>query len=360
MPPAIIYRIFIWYYSSFAVPEIGDKDSRYSLLSGLKSGLKGETMKSLRNSAVVLAGLIVLCMLLSGKSPGFNGLQFTIDEQFRIIAENPSMYALPFFFAFFIAPLLVYNVLSLASFDSDWAPAFYGTVLSLFSLYLVCVTVSYASQALLFPRLLSERGGFDTLLLWYLGNHSGLAWFLHQTGYAALSVVMFLLFFRCDIDIPLFALIRRGMLFSSFLFFLGFIGMAFAINSLQLFPYGGMAVIFLVSVLEIISFYLRRQIKRRERQKQEAALDLALAGDAGNFVSEHASGPETRQSLQAKSEGGEDPRQGASTQVRVIKRASSQARGSDVKQTAKRSSKKKSVSGKPENKSNKKNEKRKK
>jgi len=255
-------------------------------------------VKSLKYSSIALAGLMISSLAIVFATSLSLGFGSTVDEQFRAIAENPAAYSLNYLLLLMIAPLVIYNFISLASFDSDWAPAFYATVLCLFSVYIVCVTVAYASQAIFFPRMLIQRAGFETMLLWYLGNRYGLAWFFHQTGCLALAGSSVILFAKSKVGIPYFKWIRRLILVSSLFFLLSFIGLLTDQPKLIFCTFAGFLSMFFGVCLEISSIYAHKIRQREETAVKEEFLDQTIAAVEG----ESHSGEENNDNVPVREE----------------------------------------------------------
>lgn len=219
-------------------------------------------------------------MVLFVYSPLMIGNGMTMDEQFRAVATATSRYSMLFFFMLPFAPLLIYNLITLSSLSSDWGPAYYASVISLLSLYLVGASVAYMSQALLFPRMLAGGSGFENLLFWYIGNRGGLAWFLHELSYLALAIAVILLFSKGVAGIPLFAAIRGSILLAAIMCVLSFIGGIFDLPLFQSCILAGFAAIVLYLVLQIVSAGLSQAKNIKGRTEKEVQLDDALLQDA--------------------------------------------------------------------------------
>ena len=103
----------------------------------------------------------------------------SIEEQLRQISEAPGLFMANFFWASLIAPSILVLMLTFARYAETRRQTPLTYHLSLFFLagYFVFVSISYMSQYLFLPRLLTE-GNIEMAVTWYFGNELSRPYFL--------------------------------------------------------------------------------------------------------------------------------------------------------------------------------------
>lgn len=130
-------------------------------------------------SGVFFTTILLLWPILMALSP----ITGDVEEQIIAISENTQTFQLQFFFAFLIAPAVIYLIFALLYKTPRHSNLFFQFGIISMAVYVALVSVSYGSQMLLVPRLLEAERDLGAAV-WLFGSPYSIAYFFNQTGYA--------------------------------------------------------------------------------------------------------------------------------------------------------------------------------
>ena len=118
-----------------------------------------------------------------------------IVEQLQRLAEQSTLYQWSFVNSSLVSLAFVTMMVLLALFVETERPKGVLEIVGVVFLapYTLLVSIAYASQYTLFPRLLAEFGAMDKMLAkaWYFNNPSSIPYFLDYLGYAFFAISAF-------------------------------------------------------------------------------------------------------------------------------------------------------------------------
>lgn len=142
-------------------------------------------------SGVVASALLVTWFVLMFFTAPFG----FIVEQLAELAEQSTLYQWSFVNSSLVSLAFVTVMVILALFIETERPRGLPEIIGVVFLapYALLVSVAYASQFTVFPRLLAEFSAMDRALarVWYFNNPSSIPYFLDYLGYAFLSISAF-------------------------------------------------------------------------------------------------------------------------------------------------------------------------
>lgn len=114
-------------------------------------------------------------------------------EQIEAIKSNPAVYKLQFEFAFLIAPSIVYIMIAQLNIFSQTNSISLKLGYIFLTAYLIFVSISYASQVIIVPRLINNDL-VELAQIWLFSSSDSIAYFLNQLGYCFWAIAAILLF----------------------------------------------------------------------------------------------------------------------------------------------------------------------
>lgn len=149
------------------------------------------------NRHLLISGILfTIILLLWPIFMALSSVAGSLDDQIRQIASNGNMYKISFFFAFLIAPSIVYLIVSILSrfYKGNNVGKQVGYLF--LAVYMVLVSMAYASQFILVPLFLSANLLADAKIWHFHTVLPSISYFLDQTGYFFFGISTIALFYN--------------------------------------------------------------------------------------------------------------------------------------------------------------------
>jgi uncharacterized membrane protein len=207
---------------------------------------------------VISGTLLTLILLLWPVLMAFSQPMGTVDQQLQWVLQHQAVYKANFLLAFFIAPAMIYLIVAQLNAISFIGKMSVRLGMLFLALYATFVSISYASQVILLPRLL-QGGLIQEAMLWYFNSPFSVAYFLNQMGYFFWAMGVIILFHQSIRVIGIFRYIGYIYLLSAVLSLLAFTGLILDHATLNSLTFASGLLLLPVGILTIIAG--RRKIK---------------------------------------------------------------------------------------------------
>lgn len=189
----------------------------------------------------------------------FSKQSFIIEENLIWISEHVFLYKIQFFLAFLIGPAIIYLMISQISKVSAQKGGTIILGITFLSVYMVLVSIAYASQMILVPNLI-ENGMYQQAEVWYFASFSSLAYFLNQLGYFFWALGTLILFCRFLKTKGILKYISIFYMVSALLSFIAFLGLIINNKSVNDFTVLSGLLLIPIGILTIIWGYKENKI----------------------------------------------------------------------------------------------------
>ena len=204
------------------------------------------------NKHLIISGILFSIVLFLW--PIFMGIaqpEGTVVEQLNWIRHNTTIFKIQFFFAFLIAPSILYIMFSqLNDYKADNSISSKIGLIFLTG-YVVMDSISYASQIIIVPNYI-HSGSLEQASVWYLNSTTSVTYFINQLGYCFWGIASIILFSKLILGKGMIKYLSMIYILSATLSIVAFVGLIMDntflnsmtfLSGLLLLPVGIMTVI---------------------------------------------------------------------------------------------------------------------
>lgn len=209
---------------------------------------------------IISGSLFTLILFLWPLLMAFTQPVGDMDQQLQWVQNHQTLYKANFLLAFFIAPSMGYMIIAQLNVISFIGKLWVRLGLLFLALYAAFISISYASQVILVPRLL-QGGMMQEAMLWYFNSPFSIPYFLNQMGYFFWAVGVIILFHKSVRAVGMMRFISYIYLLSAILSVLAFTGLIIENNTMNSLTFVSGLLLLPVGILTIIA---GKTIKRLE------------------------------------------------------------------------------------------------